>query len=108
MYGTLKEQLKRQLNELRAQGLYKSERVITTPQSARVSVGGGAPVLNMCANNYLGLASHPAILAAAREGLEQWGYGMASVRVICGTQRPHRDLEGKLSEFLGTEDAILY
>jgi glycine C-acetyltransferase len=108
MYGAWKEQLKGQLNELRAQGLYKSERVITTPQSAHVKVGGGAPVLNLCANNYLGLASHPAILAAAREGLEQWGYGMASVRFICGTQRPHRELEGKLSEFLGTEDTILY
>ena len=108
MYGTLKEQLKRQLNELRAQGLYKSERVIATPQSAHVRVGAGAPLLNLCANNYLGLASHPAILAAAREGLDQWGYGMASVRFICGTQRPHRELEGKLSEFLGTEDTILY
>jgi glycine C-acetyltransferase len=108
MYGTLKEQLTGQLKELRAQGLYKNERVITTPQSAHVRVGGGAPVLNLCANNYLGLASHPAILAAAREGLEQWGYGMASVRFICGTQRPHRDLEQKLSEFLGTEDTILY
>src|SRR5271170_100079 len=108
MYGTLKEQLTRQLTELRAQGLYKNERVITTPQSAHVRVGAGAPVLNLCANNYLGLASHPAILAAAREGLDQWGYGMASVRFICGTQRPHRDLEQKLSEFLGTEDTILY
>jgi len=86
MYGNLKEQLTRQLKDLRAQGLYKNERVITTPQSARVRVGGSAPVLNLCANNYLGLASHPAILAAAREGLEQWGYGMASVRFICGTQ----------------------
>jgi glycine C-acetyltransferase len=108
MYGTLKEQMTSQLKELRAQGLYKSERVITTPQSARVRVDGGAPVLNLCANNYLGLASHPAILAAAREGLDQWGYGMASVRFICGTQRPHRELEHKLSEFLGTEDTILY
>jgi glycine C-acetyltransferase len=108
MYGTLKEQLTRQLNELRAQGLYKAERVITTPQSARVRVGDGAPVLNFCANNYLGLASHPAILEAARESLDKWGYGMASVRFICGTQAPHRELERKLSEFLGTEDTILY
>ena len=96
------------MQELRAQGLYKNERIITTPQSSHVQVGGGAPVLNLCANNYLGLASHPAILTAAREGLDQWGYGMASVRFICGTQRPHRDLEGKLSEFLGTDDTILY
>jgi glycine C-acetyltransferase len=108
MYGAAKEEMKRQLNDLRAQGLYKAERVITTPQSAHVRVGGGAPVLNLCANNYLGLASHPAILAAAREGLDQWGYGMASVRFICGTQRPHRELERQLSEFLGTEDTILY
>ena len=108
MYGILKEQLGRQLKELREQGLYKSERVITTPQSARVRVDGGAPVLNFCANNYLGLASHPAVIAAAREGLERWGYGLASVRFICGTQWPHRQLERKLSEFLGTEDTILY
>jgi glycine C-acetyltransferase len=108
MYGTLKEQLTRQLNELRAQGLYKNERVLTTPQSARVRVSGGAPALNFCANNYLGLASHPAVVAAAREGLDQWGYGLASVRFICGTQAPHRQLERRLSEFLGTEDTILY
>jgi glycine C-acetyltransferase len=108
MYGTVKEQLTRQLKELRAQGLYKPERIITTPQSARVRVGDGAPVLNFCANNYLGLASHPAIIAAAREGLERWGYGLASVRFICGTQSPHRLLERRLSEFLCTEDTILY
>jgi glycine C-acetyltransferase len=108
MYGTIKEQLTRQLSDLRAQRLFKDERIITTPQSARVRVGAGAPVLNFCANNYLGLASHPAILAAAREGLDKWGYGMASVRFICGTQAPHRELERKLSEFLGTEDTILY
>jgi len=108
MYGKVKEQLTRQLTELRAQGLYKTERVITTPQSARVRVGGGAPVLNFCANNYLGLASHPAILDAARDSLDKWGYGMASVRFICGTQAPHRELERKLSQFLGTEDTILY
>src|SRR5580658_6244327 len=108
MYGTLKEQMTGQLKELRAKGLYKNERVITTPQSAHVRVGAGAPVLNLCANNYLGLASHPAILAAAREGLDKWGYGMASVRFICGTQAPHRELERKLSEFLGTDDTILY
>ena len=108
MYGKFKEQITGQLNELRAQGLFKAERIITTPQSARVQVSGGTPVLNMCANNYLGLASHPAILEAAREGLEKWGYGMASVRFICGTQAPHRELERKLSEFLGTEETILY
>jgi glycine C-acetyltransferase len=108
MYGAVKEQLTRQLKELRAQGLYKPERVLSTPQSARVRVGDGAPVLNFCANNYLGLASHPAILDAAREGLERWGFGLASVRFICGTQSPHRLLERRMSEFLGTEDTILY
>ena len=108
MYGSLKEQLTRQLNELRAQGLYKAERVLTTPQSARVRVNDGPPVLNFCANNYLGLASHPAVVAAAREGLDHWGYGLASVRFICGTQAPHRQLERRLSEFLGTEETILY
>jgi len=108
MYGAVKEQLTRQLNDLRAQRLFKSERVITTPQSAHIRVADGAPVLNFCANNYLGLASHPAILNAARESLDKWGYGMASVRFICGTQAPHRELELKLSEFLGTEDTILY
>jgi glycine C-acetyltransferase len=108
MYGTVKDQLTRQLKELRAQGLYKPERVISTPQSARVRVGDGAPVLNFCANNYLGLASHPAILAAAHEGIERWGYGLASVRFICGTQSPHKLLERRMSEFLGTEDSILY
>jgi glycine C-acetyltransferase len=108
MYGSVKEQLTRQLKELRAQGLYKPERVLSTPQAARVRVGDGAPVLNFCANNYLGLASHPAIVAAAREGLERWGFGLASVRFICGTQSPHRLLERRMSEFLGTEDTILY
>jgi glycine C-acetyltransferase len=108
MYGAVKEQLTRQLNDLRAQRLFKAERIITTPQSAHVRVADGAPVLNFCANNYLGLASHPAILRAAHESLDKWGYGMASVRFICGTQAPHRELELKLSEFLGTEDTILY
>ncbi len=108
MYGLVKEQLARQLTDLRAQGLYKSERVITTPQSASVRVSGGAPVLNFCANNYLGLASHPAIVAAARESFDKWGYGLASVRFICGTQQPHRELEKNLSDFLGTDDTILY
>ncbi len=108
MYGLLKETLAQQLEEIRRQGFYKTERVITTPQNSRVGVGGGGRVLNLCANNYLGLAQHPAVIAAAREGLEKWGYGMASVRFICGTQTPHKELERKLTEFLGTEDTILY
>ena len=108
MYGDLKGQLQSELEEIRAAGLYKAERVIDTPQAARVGVGRGAPVLNMCANNYLGLASHPDVIAAARDALDEWGYGLASVRFICGTQSIHKQLEEKLSEFLGTEDTILY
>ena len=108
MYGNLKTQLQSELDEIRAAGLYKGERVIDTPQAARVGVGRTAPVLNMCANNYLGLASHPEVIAAAHEALDKWGYGLASVRFICGTQKIHKQLEEKLSEFLGTEDTILY
>ncbi len=108
MYASLKQHLTNQLADIRKQGLYKSERTITTPQSARVSVNGGAPVLNLCANNYLGLADHPEIVKAAQAALDQWGYGLASVRFICGTQSPHKELERRLSEFLGTEDTILY
>jgi glycine C-acetyltransferase len=108
MYGDLKTQLQSELDEIRAAGLYKGERVIDTPQAARVGVGRDAPVLNMCANNYLGLASHPEVIAAAHEALDKWGYGLASVRFICGTQKIHKQLEEKLSEFLGTEDTILY
>jgi len=108
MYGNLKTQLQTELDEIRAAGLHKGERVIDTPQAARVGVGRDAPVLNMCANNYLGLASHPEVIAAAHEALDKWGYGLASVRFICGTQKIHKQLEEKLSEFLGTEDTILY
>ena len=108
MYGNLKTELQSELDEIRTAGLYKGERVIDTPQSARVGVGRTAPVLNMCANNYLGLASHPEVFAAAHEALDEWGYGLASVRFICGTQKIHKQLEEKLSEFLGTEDTILY
>ena len=107
MYGDLKEQLTNELAEIRAAGLYKGERVIDTPQAARVSVGDRS-VLNMCANNYLGLASHPEVIAAARAALDKWGYGLASVRFICGTQAIHKQLEDKLSDFLGMEDTILY
>ena len=108
MYGNLKTELQSELDEIRTAGLYKGERVIDTPQSARVGVGRTAPVLNMCANNYLGLASHPEVIAAAHEALDEWGYGLASVRFICGTQKIHKQLEEKLSEFLSTEDTILY
>ncbi len=97
-----------QLSEIDQAGLFKRERVISTPQGTHVRVSDGQPVLNLCANNYLGLAQHPEIRKAAHEGLDKWGYGMASVRFICGTQGIHKQLESKLSEFLGTEDTILY
>ena len=100
--------LQDQMDAIRAAGTYKSERVISTSQGTRVRVAGGEPVLILCANNYLGLAQHPAVREAAKAGLDQWGYGMASVRFICGTQSPHKHLEAKLSEFLGTADTILY
>lgn len=108
MYGPIKAHLNGQLDEIRAAGLYKGERVLTTPQDARVEVSSGARVLNLCANNYLGLADHPAVLQAAHAALDRWGYGMASVRFICGTHAVHKDLEAALTAFLGTEDTILY
>src|SRR5437867_7345276 len=108
MFGSMKTHLARQLDEIRQTGLYKTERVITSPQDARIRVGDGQPVLNLCANNYLGLAHHPAVVQAAHEALDQWGYGLSSVRFICGTQSLHKQLEAKLSEFLGTEDTLLY
>jgi glycine C-acetyltransferase len=100
--------LEETLDGLRRQGLYKTERTLTSPQAARVQVAGGPRVLNLCANNYLGLADAPELIEAARAGLERHGYGMASVRFICGTQDVHRELEAKLAAFLGTEDAILF
>jgi glycine C-acetyltransferase len=102
------QQLANTLAEIRAQGLYKNERIITSPQDAKIEITGGRRVLNMCANNYLGLADHPALIAAAKEALDTHGFGMASVRFICGTQDIHKDLEGALTKFLGTEDTILY
>ena len=108
MYGMIKQHLQHELGVIRDAGLYKSERIIDSPQNTRISVPPGGPVLNMCANNYLGLAQHPEVNAAAQQGLKEWGYGMASVRFICGTQTIHKQLENRLSEFLGTEDTILY
>ena len=108
MYGRFQKHVGSRLDEIRQGGFYKSERVITSPQDARIRVGDGQPVLNFCANNYLGLAEHPEVVQAAHEGLEKWGYGLSSVRFICGTQAVHKELEQKLSEFLGTEDTILY
>ncbi len=100
--------LNSQLDAIRAAGTYKRERVLSTPQGTLVRANGGAAVLNMCANNYLGLAQHPKVRQAAHEALEHWGYGLASVRFICGTQGVHKELEASLSDFLGTEDTILY
>lgn len=108
MYGRFGEHLAKQLEEVRSQGLWKSERNIESPQDAHVQLGGSQQLLNLCSNNYLGLADHPDIIQAAHQGLDQWGYGMASVRFICGTQSAHRDLEKRLSGFLGTDDTILY
>jgi len=108
MQNAYRDHLLGQLAEIRAAGTYKSERIITTPQDAHIQVAGGQRVLNMCANNYLGLAEHPEVINAAHEALERWGYGLSSVRFICGTQSLHKDLEKKISEFLGTEDTILY
>lgn len=96
------------ISEIREAGLYKSERIIESPQDATIRVSGDREVLNMCANNYLGLSDHPAIVEAAHNGLDDWGYGLSSVRFICGTQEIHKELEKKISEFLGTEDTILY
>src|SRR3954451_1640995 len=108
MLAEFEKQLAQTLNDIRAQGLFKTERIITSPQDAHISVAGGQRVLNMCANNYPGLADHPALIAAAKEALDSHGFGMASVRFICGTQDIHKELEGELTRFLGTEDTILY
>jgi glycine C-acetyltransferase len=107
-YTRFQEHLAAELAGIEAAGLYKHERQIATPQGAHVGVAGGPQVLNLCANNYLGLAQHPEVNAAARKGLADWGYGMASVRFICGTQTLHKQLEEAISRFLGTEDTILY
>lgn len=108
MYGPFKTQLENQLAEIRQGGLEKPERVLGTPQGVRIRLADGREALNFCANNYLGLANDPRIIEAAKAGLDAWGYGLSSVRFICGTQELHKRLEGKISEFLGTEDTILY
>jgi glycine C-acetyltransferase len=108
MNQALFDRLAEELSALREQGLYKSERVIASPQQASISLHDGREVINLCANNYLGLANHPELIAAAHDALDRFGYGMASVRFICGTQEPHKELERRISAFLGTEDTILY
>ncbi|MDP2888401.1 MAG: glycine C-acetyltransferase [Bacteroidota bacterium] len=108
MYGKIQQDLAKTLLELKEQGLYKNERIITSSQSSQITVSGGKSVLNFCANNYLGLANHPEVVKAAQETMDNWGFGLSSVRFICGTQQIHKELELKMSEFLGTEDTILY
>src|SRR5580658_7128617 len=108
MYGKIQRHLQEKIGEIQRAGLFKRERVIEGPQQADISVDHGTSVLNLCANNYLGLANHPAVVQAAQQALQNWGYGLASVRFICGTQSIHKQLEERLSAFLGTEDMILY
>ena len=108
MFTRVRQEISDQLEQIRAEGLFRPERVIVTPQQATVKVSDGSEVLNLCANNYLGLADDPRLVAAAKDTLDRWGYGMASVRFICGTQEVHKDLERRLSGFLQTEDSILY
>ena len=108
MYKTLQPVLEKELNEIEKAGLYKRERIITSPQGANITVKGGQNVINFCANNYLGLSSHPKVIEAAKKAIDSHGFGMSSVRFICGTQDIHKELEEKISKFLGTEDTILY
>tara|TARA_B110000902_G_scaffold52717_1_gene61124 strand:+ start:24420 stop:25616 length:1197 start_codon:yes stop_codon:yes gene_type:complete len=108
MYESLQAKLKTQLAEIKEAGLYKKERIITTPQGADIVTEEGGDVINFCANNYLGLSSHPKVIQAAKDAIDTHGYGLSSVRFICGTQNIHKELERKLSEYLGTEDTILY
>ncbi|KEO74856.1 glycine C-acetyltransferase [Anditalea andensis] len=108
MYDTLKPKLEKEIKEIIDAGLFKTERIITSPQSAEITISGGKKVLNFCANNYLGLSSHPEVISAAKNAIDTHGFGMSSVRFICGTQDIHRELEDKISDFLGTEDTILY
>jgi glycine C-acetyltransferase len=108
MYGKIKEHLQQEIKEIREAGLYKEERIITSPQDAEITVSTGEEVLNFCANNYLGLSNHPELVKAAKDALDSHGFGMSSVRFICGTQDIHKTLEQKIAEFFGTEDTILY
>lgn len=108
MLGRMKSHIAEELKQISNSGLYKSERIITSPQDAMITIQTGQKVLNLCANNYLGLADHPDVIRAALDSYAKWGYGLSSVRFICGTQEIHKELEKKISEFLGTEDTILY
>jgi glycine C-acetyltransferase len=108
VFANVRQEIRAELDKIRSDGLFKAERVIISPQGASIRVGDGAPVINLCANNYLGLADDPRIVVAAKQALDHWGYGLASVRFICGTQDVHKQLEQRISRFLGTEDTILY
>ncbi len=108
MFGKIKDDIREKLNGIREQGLYKNERVLLTAQGAEIAVTGGKKVLNFCSNNYLGLSGHPKIVKAAKDAMDKWGYGLSSVRFICGTQGIHKELEAEVSGFLGTEDTLLY
>ncbi|MDG1260911.1 MAG: aminotransferase class I/II-fold pyridoxal phosphate-dependent enzyme, partial [Flavobacteriales bacterium] len=108
MYGKLKEELQKELKNIEDAGLFKHERIITSPQDAEITVSTGETVLNFCANNYLGLSSHPKVVEAAKNATDTHGFGMSSVRFICGTQDIHKTLEQKIADFLHTEDTILY
>ncbi len=108
MYGKIKDYLQKELADIREAGLYKEERIINSPQEAEITLNSGAEVLNFCANNYLGLSNHPRLVEAAKEALDDRGFGMSSVRFICGTQDIHKTLEAKIADFFGTEDTILY
>src|SRR5690606_8040579 len=108
MYGSIKEHLQKEIKQIKEDGLYKKERIITSPQDAVIKISTGQEVINFCANNYLGLSSHPEVIKAAKDTMDSHGFGMSSVRFICGTQDIHKELESKIAEFYGTEDTILY
>ena len=108
MFDSLKEAIQKELTDIKAAGLYKDERIITTPQGAHIATTQAGQVTNFCANNYLGLSSHPDVIAAAHAAIDRYGFGLSSVRFICGTQTVHKELEHKTAEFLGMEDCILY
>ena len=108
MYAKIKEHVQQELDQIKEDGLYKVERIITSPQDAVIKISTGQEVINFCANNYLGLSSHPEVIQAAKDAMDSHGFGMSSVRFICGTQDIHKELEQKIADFYGTEDTILY
>jgi glycine C-acetyltransferase len=108
MYGTIKEHLQKEIQDIKDNGLFKTERIITSPQGAEITINTGQTVLNFCSNNYLGLSSHPEVVQAAKDAMDTHGFGMSSVRFICGTQDIHKKLESKIADFYGTQDTILY